>query len=90
MGKRQSQGWWQRGASPLSLVDPAPGAGRQYPLLLGALRGEEGRMYAWFLGMVWLLGASTPSCGLGQAGEQPWSLGENRQNLELAGALAII
>lgn len=46
-------------------------------------------MYAWLLGMVWLVGASTPSCGLGQAGEQPGSLGENCQYFELAGALAI-
>ena len=36
-------------ASPLSLVIPAPSAGGQYPLLLGALRGEERGIYTFML-----------------------------------------
>ena len=64
-GGAGGQRWWRWRASPLSLVVPAPGAGGQYPLLLGALRREEGRIYAWLLGKIWLLGASTPSCRLG-------------------------
>lgn len=78
------------GASPLSLVVPAPGAGGQDPLLLGALGGDEGGTYARLLGEVWLSGTSTRCCALDGAGEQPRSLGENGQYLETAGALAII
>lgn len=78
------------GASPLSLVIPAPGARGQDPLLLGALGGEEGRIYTQLLVQVWLSGASTHSGALDHAGEQPWSLGENCQYFETAGALTII
>lgn len=57
-------------ASPLSLVIPAPSAGGQDPLLLGALSGEESRIYAF-------MDRSAPSSRLGQTEELPWSLGEN-------------
>lgn len=52
------------------MVVPAPSAGGQDPLLLRALSGKERGIYAF-------MARSTPSSGLGQREELPWSLGEN-------------